>query len=1071
MLLLAPGTYRPVNRSTTLLKPSPLILFSFSLLTSQNPIVPCRDELRRASIVVAASAAAHAQSFSQSAIERVAEKLRSLGYVEDDGNKVKPEETLYQKTNSSSPGEIFVPLPNQLPKYRVGHTLDPSWSTPQNPVPLPGSGNAIQRFHALRSEVKREQEEEREKNQNETKETVITKAELTLPGKELRRLRTLGIKLDQKINIGKSGITEGIVNGIHERWRRSELVKINCKELCRMNMKRTHDILEAKTGGLVIWRSGSTIVLYRGTDYKYPYFSGIETNSFSINGGSYPSLVKGVGSPNRVRYELPGEQKLVEEADQLLEGLGPRFTDWWGNLPLPIDADLLPDIVPGYKRPFRLLPYGVKPILTNDEMTTLKRLARPLRCHFALSWNRSLQGLAAAIVKLWEKCEIAKIAVKRGAQNTNSKLMAEELKHLTGGILLARDKDYITLYRGKDFLPAVVSIAIEERRKQTIRGNPRKCNSPVSDANHQAQPITESISNDESSCENLKTAAQEKQVLILREEAVQPIIQFPSEEENKGKSNQKDVPQKRQLYSVEAAAKRTSDKLEATLQKKAKAEKLLEELVMEEVSIQPITDKEGITEEERYMLRKVGLRMKPFLILGRRGVFSGTVENMHLHWKYRELVKILAGGRKGIEEVQQIAGTLESESGGILVAIEQTSKGYAIIVYRGKNYERPAFLRPQTLLSKRQAMKRSIEAQRRESLKLHVLKLNQNIEDLKLKLSKDRAMIDVQLRDLKTEKQELQQNVFTQSENKAEVEFNTSVVENCYTLPTKGIELVPNLNSESERFSKDQQVINEAHLCVSSPEEELQSDHSMLLENKDEVLTYTIESEHVSSKEIKSEPTLEADNVKYETASGPHSFKTSSSFHDRAEKRLDFDMKSAASFAVNSLKTKVEHGPEEKESQEVPFSASPLSNRERLILRKQALTTTKRPVLAVGKGDIFTGVAKAIKTHFKKHPLAVVNVKGRAIGTSVREVASELEQATGAMLVCHETNKVILYRGWGAAGIKATRTMSSGNATREQQKVQMAVSPELISAIRFECGLQLDHKEDASLKLLNSFGG
>lgn len=31
-------------------------------------------------------------------------------------------------------------------------------------------------------------------------------------------------------------------------------------------------------------------------------------------------------------------------------------------------------------------------------------------------------------MKLWEKCEIAKVAVKRGVQNTNSELMAEELK-------------------------------------------------------------------------------------------------------------------------------------------------------------------------------------------------------------------------------------------------------------------------------------------------------------------------------------------------------------------------------------------------------------------------------------------------------------------------------------------------------------------------------------------------------------------------------------------------------------------------------------------------------------------
>lgn len=36
--------------------------------------------------------------------------------------------------------------------------------------------------------------------------------------------------------------------------------------------------------------------------------------------------------------------------------------------------------------------------------------------------------MASAIVKLWEKCEIAKIAVKKGVQNTNSEMMAEELK-------------------------------------------------------------------------------------------------------------------------------------------------------------------------------------------------------------------------------------------------------------------------------------------------------------------------------------------------------------------------------------------------------------------------------------------------------------------------------------------------------------------------------------------------------------------------------------------------------------------------------------------------------------------
>lgn len=43
------------------------------------------------------------------------------------------------------------------------------------------------------------------------------------------------------------------------------------------------------------------------------------------------------------------------------------------------------------------------------------------------------------------------------------------LQSLTGGLLLSRDKDYIVFYRGKDFLPAVVSSAIQERRRSRTR--------------------------------------------------------------------------------------------------------------------------------------------------------------------------------------------------------------------------------------------------------------------------------------------------------------------------------------------------------------------------------------------------------------------------------------------------------------------------------------------------------------------------------------------------------------------------------------------------------------------------
>ena len=86
---------------------------------------------------------------------------------------------------------------------------------------------------------------------------------------------------------------------------------------------------------------------------------------------------------------------------------------------------------------------------------------------------------------------------------------------------------------------------------------------------------------------------------------------------------------------------------------------------------------------------------------------------MHLHWKYRELVKIIVRGKR-LEQVKHIAISLEAESGGVLVSLDKTTKGYAIIIYRGKNYLCPPVLRPKNLLTRRQALAQSVELQRRE---------------------------------------------------------------------------------------------------------------------------------------------------------------------------------------------------------------------------------------------------------------------------------------------------------------------------------------------------------------------
>ncbi|CAH9143386.1 unnamed protein product [Cuscuta epithymum] len=112
--------------------------------------------------------------------------------------------------------------------------------------------------------------------------------------------------------------------------------------------------------------------------------------------------------------------------------------------------------------PFRRVLYGVKYNLRENEKAHLRRTAKAMPPHFPLGRNRVLQGLAAAVVKLWERSIIVKIAIKSGVHNTCSERMAEELRVLTGGTLLLRNKEYIVFYRGNDFLAPVVTEALKE---------------------------------------------------------------------------------------------------------------------------------------------------------------------------------------------------------------------------------------------------------------------------------------------------------------------------------------------------------------------------------------------------------------------------------------------------------------------------------------------------------------------------------------------------------------------------------------------------------------------------------
>ena len=73
------------------------------------------------------------------------------------------------------------------------------------------------------------------------------------------------------------------------------------------------------------------------------------------------------------------------------------------------------------------------------------------------------------------------------------------------------------------------------------------------------------------------------------------------------------------------------------------------------------------------------------------------------------------------------------------------------------------------------------------------------------------------------------------------------------------------------------------------------------------------------------------------------------------------------------------------------------------------------------------------------------------------------QQATGAVLVSQEPSKVILYRGWGAGDKPLHPEKKNASDSGKKGGTQPTVSPELLAAIRLECGLQSYDKEESSL--------
>lgn len=182
-------------------------------------------------------------------------------------------------------------------------------------------------------------------------------------------------------------------------------------------------LVQTKTGGMVVWSKKNALVVYRGCDYplglklttkmqvdssycsKTPLLkqspTKLETDTdFSLS-ECYGSGLNQSINDNDGEWEEASTSSLIHhgnfqpmsgslyerETDRLLDDLGPRFIDWWMHKPLPVDADMLPEVIPGYMPPFRRCPPFTKPKLTDAELLDLRRLAHPLPTHFVLGIN------------------------------------------------------------------------------------------------------------------------------------------------------------------------------------------------------------------------------------------------------------------------------------------------------------------------------------------------------------------------------------------------------------------------------------------------------------------------------------------------------------------------------------------------------------------------------------------------------------------------------------------------------------------------------------------------------------
>ncbi|XP_068666303.1 CRM-domain containing factor CFM9, mitochondrial [Aristolochia californica] len=193
-------------------------------------------------------------------------------------------------------------------------------------------------------------------------------------------------------------------------------------------------------------------------------------------------------------------------------------------------------------------------------------------------------------------------------------------------------------------------------------------------------------------------------------------LKMKKEKKKRKEANKRDprcltVKGKKKKQKFQSAEERIKYKIEKA---KIKEALLLEKLKRYEIPpVQgPEVEPENLTGEERFFIKKMAQKRSNYAPIGRRGIYAGCIQNMHLHWKKHETVEVIFNKSSKLGQIDEYEKEIARLSGG--TPIER--KKDAIIFYRGKNYVQPREMLPVGTLSKKKALEKSKYEQSLESV-------------------------------------------------------------------------------------------------------------------------------------------------------------------------------------------------------------------------------------------------------------------------------------------------------------------------------------------------------------------